>query len=100
MKVTVQKLGVIQKAEIDLKPLTIFIGPNNTGKTWLAYTLAGIFGTRGRDEYAQAYAAGELPDAYPPLDNAIEKVLAEGNATIDLYKFATATISTKHQHLN
>ena len=78
MKVTVQKLGVIQKADIDLKPLTIFIGPNNTGKTWLAYILAGIFGTRGRDEYARAYAAGELSAAYAPLDNAIEKVLAEG----------------------
>ena len=46
MKVTIQKLGMIRKAEIDLRPFTIFIGPNNAGKTWLAYTLAGIFGSR------------------------------------------------------
>jgi hypothetical protein len=88
MKVTIQNLGVIQKAEIDLRPLTIFIGPNNAGKTWLAYTLVGIFGSHGWNEYAQAYAEGKLPRVYPPLDNAIEKVLAEGNATIDLHKFA------------
>ncbi len=40
MKTTVRNLGVISEAEIELKPLTIFVGPNNTGKTWLAYTLA------------------------------------------------------------
>lgn len=42
MKVTIQNLGAIQHAELDLKPLTILIGPNNAGKTWMAYTLAGI----------------------------------------------------------
>ena len=45
MKITVRNLGVIKEAEVDLKPLTIFIGPNNSGKTWLAYTLANIFRT-------------------------------------------------------
>ncbi len=88
MKVTIQKLGMIRKAEIDLRPFTIFIGPNNAGKTWLAYALAGIFGSRGRDEYARAYATEKLPKHYPPLDTAIEKVVAEGNAVLDLYKFA------------
>jgi len=88
MKVTIQNLGVIQKAEIDLKPLTIFIGENNSGKTWLAYTLSGIFGSRGWNEYAQAYAEGQIARVYPPLDKAIEDVLAKGNATIDLCKFA------------
>ena len=44
MKIKVSNLGPLQgPAEFDLKPLTIFIGPNNAGKTWLAYTLAGIF---------------------------------------------------------
>jgi predicted ATPase len=42
MKVTVRNLGVIKEAEVDLKPLTIFVGPNNAGKTWLAYALTGV----------------------------------------------------------
>ena len=42
MKVEIRNLGVIKKAEIDLKPLTVFIGRNGTGKTWTAYTLASI----------------------------------------------------------
>jgi hypothetical protein len=88
MKVSIGKLGIIENTEIDLKPLTIFVGPNNVGKTWLAYTLSGILGSRGWSEYAKAYAAGELSKKYPPLDEAIERVLVDGNATIDLYRFA------------
>jgi predicted ATPase len=37
MKLEILNLGVIEKAEIDIKPLTLFVGPNNAGKTWLAY---------------------------------------------------------------
>ncbi len=51
MKIKVYNLGIIKEANIDLKPLTIFIGPNNSGKTWLAYILAGIFGVTGFSEY-------------------------------------------------
>jgi hypothetical protein len=88
MKIEICNLSDISRAEIDLRPLTIFIGPNNMGKTWIAYILSGIFGSRGWEEYSQAYARGQLPKSYPPVDGAIEKVLAEGNATIDLYKLA------------
>ncbi len=89
MKVSVRNLGVLkEEANFELKPLTVFIGPNNAGKTWLAYSLAGILGPFGSGEYAQAYAAKKVPNTYEPLDNAIERVLAEGNATIDLRRFA------------
>lgn len=89
MKVKIRNLGVIkEEANFDLKPLTVFIGPNNAGKTWLAYSLAGILGPFGSGEYAQAYGDKKVPNTYKQLDDAIERVLAEGNATIDLRRFA------------
>jgi predicted ATP-dependent endonuclease of OLD family len=89
MKITVRNLGVLQEeTSIELKPLTIFIGPNNSGKTWLAYSLAGIFGPYGSREYTQAYADKRVDTIYESLNTAIENVLAEGSATIDLHRFA------------
>lgn len=88
MKVTIQHLGAIQQAEIDLKPLTVLIGPNNAGKTWMAYTLGSIFGPRGWSEYVEAYVEEKLSEKYPPLDSAIETVLKDGRAKIDLVAFA------------
>ncbi len=40
--IEVENLGPIRKGKVELKPLTVFIGPNNTGKTYLAYLIAGI----------------------------------------------------------
>lgn len=45
MKLTVHKLGRIEDAEIDIRPLTVFIGPNGTNKTWTAYALYGLMRT-------------------------------------------------------
>lgn len=88
MKIQVRNLGVIKEAEVDLKPLTVFIGPNNAGKTWLAYTLFAILGSYANMRYARAYTLEKVQEAYPPLDTAIQQVLDEGNATVDLVKFA------------
>ncbi len=88
MKVTFRNLGVINEAEIDLKPLTVFVGPNNSGKTWLAYALAGIFGLYGFVQYLKAYAEEEVSGTYPLLDNAVEQVLKTGSATLDLVQLA------------
>jgi len=88
MKIELVNLGVIQKAEIELKPLTVFIGENNTGKTWTSYTLASILGGYGVSQYLKAYLKGEATQAYPPIDNAIAQILAEGNAQVDIVQFA------------
>ena len=34
--IAVENFGPIEKAEIDLRPLTVFVGESNTGKTYLA----------------------------------------------------------------
>lgn len=43
MKVHIKELGAIKEATIDLsKKLTVFCGPNGTGKTYMAYVLYAI----------------------------------------------------------
>lgn len=43
MKVYIKNLGAINKAEIDLnKKLTVFCGPNGTGKTYLSYIIFAL----------------------------------------------------------
>ena len=46
VKVAVKNFGPIAEATIDLRPLTVFVGPSNTGKTYfstLIHALHGIF---------------------------------------------------------
>ena len=46
VEITVKNFGPIADATIDLHPLTVFVGPSNTGKTYfstLIYALHGIF---------------------------------------------------------
>jgi AAA15 family ATPase/GTPase len=42
MKAKFKNIGPIQDADLELKDLTIIAGANNTGKTYLAYTLYGF----------------------------------------------------------
>ena len=37
MKVTIQRLGKIKSADIELRPITLLVGENNTNKSWTAY---------------------------------------------------------------
>ena len=44
MKISVENLGAISKAEVDLsKDLIILTGENNTGKTYLAYLIYSLY---------------------------------------------------------
>jgi len=88
MKITVKNLGAVKEAEINLKPLTVFVGHNGTGKTWTAYALAAIFSPYGLNKYLSAYLQGQSRHKYPILEQAIDKFLQEGSAEIDLVEFA------------
>ena len=87
MKVKIRNLGAVHEADIELRPLTVFVGANNTGKTWAAYALSAVLGQYGWNKYTRAYVADEVSDQYPPIDEAIEQLLEEGNANIDLVQF-------------
>lgn len=43
MRVRFENLGPIKKTEIDVRPLTVIIGPNNSGKTYVAYSIYGLW---------------------------------------------------------
>lgn len=46
IEIAVENFGPIAEANIDLRPLTVFVGPSNTGKTYFAtlvYALHGAF---------------------------------------------------------
>lgn len=43
MKITFSNLGKIKKTTLDLRPLTVIIGPNNSNKTYIAYSVYGIW---------------------------------------------------------
>jgi len=88
MKIKICHLGAIGEAEIELKPLTVFIGGNGLGKTWTAYSLAAILGTKGYEKYVEAYIDGQTEQKYPPLDAAIQELIESGNARVDLWEFA------------
>ena len=42
MKLTVKNFGPIKTAEVDIKPMTVFAGPSNTGKSYLAILIYTI----------------------------------------------------------
>ncbi len=45
MKITFSNLGAIKKTKLDLRPLTVIIGPNNSNKTYIAYSIYSIWQT-------------------------------------------------------
>lgn len=43
MKIKFYNLGGIKETELELRPLTVIIGPNNSSKTYLAYSIYGLW---------------------------------------------------------
>ena len=57
IELEVKDFGPILEASLDLRPLTVFIGPSNTGKSWLAtliYALHRCFGDDAGPEHWRA----------------------------------------------
>ena len=57
MKLRVRNFGPIRKADVDIKPLTVFAGPSNTGKSYLAILLYSIAKTL-EDEEGRIFFSG------------------------------------------
>lgn len=89
MKIKISNLGVVKEAEIDLKPLTVFIGENNTGKTWTAYTLASIFGVYGFNKHLEAYINEEINRIYPSLEETIKIFSSRNSSSMNFVEFCS-----------
>lgn len=70
----VENLGSVRRGSFALKPLTIFCGPNNSGKTWAMYSLYRFF------ELLRAWK--ELPEKPKPDFNEFNRVLSDGLADL------------------
>jgi len=87
IRISIQKLGALEEADIRLKPLTVFVGPNNSGKTYSAYLIALLFGIYGWSQYTDAYVGDRTSKKYEPIDTAISQLIEEGSANIDISAF-------------
>ena len=101
ININVKNFGPIEKAEIDLRPLTVFVGESNTGKTYLAALIYALhqhfdgfsqfpwtdyasyyfgFVRRSRDRYPQ----NRQEEAEQEMLEALEKLNTSGRP----FKFA------------
>jgi predicted ATPase len=60
MKIKFWNLGSIKEAELDLRPLTVIIGPNNSNKTYIAYSIYGLWKQFNSDSIARLYISDTL----------------------------------------
>ena len=87
MIIRIENFGPIEKCEIETKPLTVFIGPNGTGKTWTATLIACLFTPQMWRYYYTAYSSEKLSERYEVIEDAIKSLLVNGNAKIDMNNF-------------
>jgi hypothetical protein len=98
-KIHVQNYGRIRDAEIELRPFTVFIGPNNTNKTWVAYAINGLVQSlsAARFFFRTNSAMEPVPGFHPPV-GIIESCDAAAKR-ISLGLIADATVSTSSMNV-
>lgn len=92
VEITVRNFGTIAEATIDLRPLTVFIGPSNTGKTYFStqiYALHSIF--NGFSESGFLSPFGPTGFMVPIAGNEPERgILLDSTITAEEYQKLTA----------
>ena len=99
--IKVQNFGPIEKAEIDLRPLTVFVGESNTGKTYFAeliYALYNSFGGFARFPWSHHTVLDlglMMHDLRAPKDPEIIKALKKLNTNGLPLKFSDLPLGTR-----
>lgn len=71
-EINVENFGPIKASCVDLRPLTVFVGPSNTGKTYLAtlvYALHGAFNSLTHPSLLSPLGSGKVMDILRHLMN-------------------------------
>ena len=77
MKITIENLGVLKKAEFELGDLTLICGYNNSGKTYATYALFGFLVNW------QKFVSAEVSD------KKIRELFSDGTTQINIARYAT-----------
>lgn len=77
-------IGPIKDAELELGNLTVIAGRNNTGKTYIVYTLYGFLKMWGDWPYADDLMLNPRQTRFPDISTIAKKVKREGKATVPL----------------
>lgn len=88
VRIEVGNLGPIRKAVVELRPLTLFVGPNSTGKSWLAYTIGAIASRDAWSRHVDDYIDGRTRLANTLIDRAVRDLSARGNAAVAVDELA------------
>lgn len=91
MKISITNIGPVKQADIDLQPLVVFVGPNNSGKSVIAtvlYAALSQTGVASSLRVARAMRSGNWDDISEDLaaeiDSFLEDAIALGGR--DTYK--------------
>lgn len=98
VKFTFKNIGPVRNADMELGDLTIVAGRNNTGKTYLVYTLYGFLRMWDTWPGAADWPVGETEPAAPRasarrpiVERIVEQVLERGRASIEVSPDALAS---------
>ncbi len=83
MRFHFKNLGNIKEADIEIGDLTIISGKNNTGKTYLTYSIWGILGIDEYIDQLNSFEDYEKIFAHIDFENLAKKMLEDGNFEID-----------------
>ena len=82
LTVSAKDFGPIVEGTVELRPLTVFVGPSNTGKSYLATLVYALMGLRRGAEYGQyafSFTESDL-ERIPAVKEAVRKWAPRVNA--------------------
>ncbi len=84
----VEKFGKIKSADIEVAPMTLFVGDNNSGKS---YIMTLIYGLINVDFYYDQYQFPKQLKCYEICEKFVDKIYDNGNLTNGTFEYLEMT---------